>query len=126
MHKRLTLSGFTLIELLTALSVMSILVGMAIPNYQQSILTTHRDQAKMKLTTISLLQTDHFSRHQTYLELKNLAIDLSSSTYQYSIDITDNNQYKITATSIGNQRNDEDCREMSLNHNLAQLPTLCW
>ncbi|MFT5809064.1 MAG: type IV pilus assembly protein PilE [Moritella dasanensis] len=125
--KKLTMSlGFTLIELLITLAIMSILVGMAVPSYQHSILTTHRDQAKMKLTVISLLQTDNFSRQQQYVALNNLAVDLSSRKYQYSIHIAANNQYKVTATAIDNQRNDSECRALSLDHNLTRLPTLCW
>lgn len=126
MQKRLISSGFTLIELLITLAIMSILVSIAVPSYQHYILTTHRDQAKMKLTVISLLQTDNFSRQQQYLELHNLAVDLSSSEYQYRILITANNQYKVIATAIDNQRNDNECRELSLDHNLTRLPTRCW
>ena len=126
MHKRLTSSGFTLIELLITLAIMSLLVGMVIPNYQHNILATQRDLAKMKLTTISLLQTDNFSRYQQLVELENLAIDLSSSTYQYSIDFAENNHYTVIATAVGPQLNDSNCRQLSLDHNLVRLPAACW
>ncbi|GIC76781.1 type IV pilin protein [Moritella sp. F3] len=126
MQKRLISSGFTLIELLITLAIMSILIGVRLPNYQQSLLTTYRDQAKIKLTTISLLQTDHYSRHQQYLELNNLAIDLSSNKYQYSLQLNENNGYKVAATARYYQRNDSECQELSLDHNLTRLPTGCW
>jgi len=126
MLKLLMPSGFTLIELLITLAIISILAGIALPNYHHSILTTYRDQAKMKLATISLLQADHFSRQQQYVELNNLAVDLSSSKYLYSIDIAANNQFKVTATAINDQRSDSECRELSLDHNLTQLPEICW
>jgi len=126
MQKLLVTAGFTLIELLITLTIMSILVGMALPSYQHNLLTTYRDQAKMNLTTISLLQTDHYSRHQQYVELNNLAIELSSSKYQYSMHIIANNQYRVTATAIDIQRNDTECRELSLDHNLTRLPEKCW
>ena len=126
MHKWLISSGFTLIELLIVLAIVAILAGIGIPNYQNYTLATYRDQAKMKLATISLLQTDHFSRQQQYVELNNLAVDLSSNKYLYSIVIAVNNQYRITATAINNQRNDSECRELSLDHNLTRLPAICW
>jgi len=126
MHKWLISSGFTLIELLIVLAIVAILAGIGAPNYQNYTLATHRDQAKLKLTAISLLQTDHFSRQQQFVELSNLAVDLSSSKYQYSIIIVANNQYRVTATAINEQRNDSECRELSLDHNLARLPAICW
>ncbi|PKH07180.1 type IV pilin protein [Moritella sp. Urea-trap-13] len=126
MQRLLILSGFTLIELLITLAIMSILVGIALPSYQHNILTTHRHQAKMKLTAISLLQTDHFSRQQQYAELQDLAVDLSSSKYQYSIHLAENNQYTVSATAIDNQRDDSECRELSLDNNLTRSPTHCW
>jgi type IV pilus assembly protein PilE len=126
MQKLFITSGFTLIELLITLTVMSILAGIALPSYQHNILTTHRHQAKIKLTAISLLQTDNFSRQQQYAELQDLAIDLSSNKYQYSIHLAENNHYKVAATAIDNQRNDSECRELSIDHNLTRLPKLCW
>jgi type IV pilus assembly protein PilE len=126
MHKWFISSGFTLIELLITLTILGILAGIGIPNYQNSFLAAHRDQAKMKLTVISLLETDNFSRHKEYIELNNLAIDLSSDNYQYSIKITANQQYQVIATAIENQRSDRHCRRLSLDHNLTRLPKACW
>ncbi len=126
MHKWSISRGFTLIELLIVLAIVAILAGIGVPNYQKYTLATYRDQAKMKLTAISLLETDHYSRHQEHVELRNLAIDLSSETYQYSIKITTNNQYQIIATAINNQLSDRDCRTLSLDHNLIRLPRTCW
>ncbi|QFI36907.1 prepilin-type N-terminal cleavage/methylation domain-containing protein [Moritella marina ATCC 15381] len=126
MQKQLISSGFTLIELLTTLAIMSILIGVRLPNYQQTLLSTYRDQAKIKLTTISLLQTDHYSRHQQYVELNHLAIDLSSNKYQYSLQLNESNGYKVAATARDNQRHDSECQELSLDHNLTRLPAACW
>lgn len=126
MQKRAMPSGFTLIELLITLAIMGILIGLAVPNYQHYLLSTYRDQAKITLTTISLLETEYFSRQQAYVELTDLAIDLGSKHYQYSITIIANSQFRVTATAIDNQRNDSGCRELSLDHNLTRLPVACW
>lgn len=126
MHKRFKTSGFTLIELLITLSIIALLIAIPIPSYQYYVLKTKRDQAKIKLTTVSLLQADHFSRHQAYTELRNLAVSLDSDTYLYSIKFIEGNKFEVIATAVGNQRNDTDCRELSLAHNLVQQPKNCW
>lgn len=109
-----------------ALAIFSILIGMSLPNSQGNIQIVYRHQAKTTLTTISLLQTDHFSRHQQYVQLGDLGIDLTSNKYQYTIQISANNQYKITATAINHQLNDSECRELSLDNNLMREPEACW
>ena len=126
MHKSFISAGFTLIELLIALAIFSILVGISLPNSQNGMQIVYRHEAKTKLTTISLLQIDHFSRHQQYVQLHDLAIDLTSNKYLYTIQIAANNQYKITATAINHQRNDSDCLKLSLDHNLTRVPETCW
>ena len=82
---RLKHSGFTLIELMIVVAIVAILVGLALPNYQQSIRKSRRADA----------QTD-------LLEFANTAERIFTATNSYATVVlpTSNDHYTYTFPSV--------------------------
>jgi len=59
--------GFTIIELLIALAVVAILVGVAVPTYQDSVRKSRRGQAKSDLAEAAQAMERSYTLNNTYV-----------------------------------------------------------
>ena len=67
MYKRTkSTGGFTLIELMIVVVIVSILIGVALPAYQQQILKTKRGVARGELQTLLARQEQFFINNKQY------------------------------------------------------------
>jgi type IV pilus assembly protein PilE len=131
--------GITLIELMIVLVVLSILVGIAYPGYQQFVQKARRSEAKIALTQTVAALEKYFTACSTYslnLASPNLqptaANCLTSATAStkdsddgnYTISILPDpnttgvisSSYLLTATAkaTGKQQNDKKCKLLTL------------
>lgn len=93
--------GITLIELMIVLVVVSILVGIAYPGYQQFVQRARRSEAQVATTQLAAALEKLFTRCSTYtLDLNNVATIAcgnagTASSTSYS---TSEGNYSVSAT----------------------------
>ncbi|MEX2470081.1 MAG: type IV pilin protein [Pseudohongiellaceae bacterium] len=111
--------GFTLIEILIVVAILGVLVGIALPAYNQSVLRSNRAEAKSELMQVASEQERYFSSFNTYIDD---ALPLNTPTVADRDRTTQNGHYVIgvaagpsgigtsfiaTATPQGDQTEDE-------------------
>lgn len=135
--RRTRVRGITLIELMIVLVVLSILVGIAYPSYQQFVQKARRSEAQIALTQTAAQLEKFFTACSSYslnLASPNLqptaANCLTSGTA--STRMSDDNNYTLsvaagpsgliavdylltaTASTTGKQKNDNKCKTLTL------------
>jgi type IV pilus assembly protein PilE len=119
-------SGFTLIELMITIGILAIIVGVAIPSYQQYVLESGRADAKTKLLEVAQTMERCFTRYQAY---NDAACPLAQGdTFPATGDLDENDKYQVTVTTAtattfdltaaprGSQTKDTECVNFTLSH----------
>lgn len=108
--------GFTLIEMMIVVVIVGILAAIAIPNYQQYILRSHRTAAQAEMMDIANRQKQFLLSNRAYVS----KTDLEASGYELPTDLSSRYSYVITIgagtlpsfditfTAIGAQTDDGD------------------
>ena len=119
--------GFTLVELTIVIAIMTILVALALPNYQQSIRKGRRSDAQTNLLEFVGRAERVFTRTNSYA---TVALPADTTFYTFSFCVGPSaTAYTIVATPTATQNADR-CGTMSLTqaglrtHNGAE--TDCW
>ncbi|MCD6027188.1 MAG: pilus assembly protein PilE [Solimicrobium sp.] len=59
-------SGFTLVEVVVSLTIIAILILLALPTYQDTLLKSRRAEARSALHLVMLQQERFYTQHNTY------------------------------------------------------------
>lgn len=147
-------AGFTLIELMVAVAIVGILVRLAYPAYTQSVLKSHRAEAKSALLDLAAREERYFSTTNTYTST-GTALGYASGTtltaaaplqvmtgsasyYSLSVQVPDpaapasSPSFLATATAVNSQVGDTKCKDYSLSQSGVQTvsgtdpPGNCW
>lgn len=111
--------GFTLIELMIVLAVMSILLVIAVPNYQKHIQKTRRADAQGAVHTAAAQQEQYFFRENQYTGDINELAGADSPEGYYELTVASTNEghgFVVTAKAVGVQTSDTDCQTFTLTH----------
>lgn len=130
MKARTGQKGFTLIEVMMVVAIIAILVGIALPAYQNTIMRSNRAPAKGGLMDVMSRQEQYFMNNKSYsTTLANLGLPASyyiddtgqqvTSTdstriYQITLTATAATSYTATATPQLSQASDTACASLSL------------
>ena len=116
-------SGFTLLELLIVVVIVGTLLGISVPAFQQYTLRSHRADAHAALLDIASRQERYLAQRNAYsLDIAganglNMGTTESSEGY-YNISVQScgsgiSSCYRLTASAIGSQVNDTECRDIT-------------
>ena len=133
--------GFTLIELMIALVIVAILAGIAVPSYRNYVLRSHRVEATSALLRVAAAQEKFYLQNNTYTEnvgdvaglgfsTDNVTDNFTTENGWYTITVTaaDNEGFTLTAEAAGDQVNDSDCTDFTLESSGAKSASGdgCW
>jgi type IV pilus assembly protein PilE len=88
-------SGFTLIELMIVIVIVAVLVGIALPAYQNQIIRGHRAAAKGEMLEIGDRQQQYLLANRSYTS------DLNDFAYTLPADVGDRYIFSITISTVG-------------------------
>lgn len=112
------LRGYTLIEVSVVLGVAGVLAAVALPSYRQHELRMARLDAVQALTRLQAAQEQHRALHGLYaLEMAALrGVSATGMRQRYGVAMlsTGPDSYRATASAQGVQRDDRDCRALTL------------
>ena len=127
--------GYTLIELMVIVTILAILSSIAVPAYKGYVLESRRSDARAALEEIRNLQYEFFQNYKQFGTRTQLGYRLTTENGSYQIAVTAGTlRYSASATAIGKQLADEDCRIFSYTSVGAQVAfdasnnpsTDCW
>lgn len=128
-------NGFTLIELMITVAVLTILVGIAIPAYQQFIVRGKRSAAQSAMMDIANREQQFLLANRAYADKATLeangyalAAELRES-YTYTVDTAMEGgrpTFLITFTGINGQAQDNSPNPLTLNSSGTKAPLEKW
>lgn len=132
-------AGFTLIELMVALAIASVLAMIAIPGYQSSVRKSRRTEARMAVLDLASREERFLSTANAYTKTTTdvgysgtFPVTVGSGYYTLTVDTPDTAfvaaggttpSYIITATAIGTQLKDTQCKTFTVNQLGTQAAT---
>lgn len=107
--------GFTLLELITTLAILSFLITISYPVYNQYVMKTHRVTAKVALLDLASNLERYHVVHNTYVGAVSANKYTEDDFYKLDISNATGENYLLTATPSGAQIQDKTCGTLSLN-----------
>jgi type IV pilus assembly protein PilE len=121
------IGGFTLVELMVTCVVLAIIVGIAVPSYQQQVRKSRRADARNAILDLAgreerfLSISNSYSQTPADMGYAAFPVTVNNGYYQLAVTAPDPAQpgvtpsYIITATSFGPQVGDTDCGTFTVN-----------
>jgi type IV pilus assembly protein PilE len=115
--------GFTLIEMLLAISVASVLSGIAYPSFQGALHKVRRADAYVALLQAQAAQERWRANHRSYGSLAEIGVRAASPAGHYTLEVlaADADGYVVVATAAGRQARDLSCRTLKVTMNGATV-----
>ena len=126
--------GFTLIELAVVMAVAAILAAVAIPNYSEYVMRSHRSAVQSFISDVASRQSQFFLDRRNYattVAALNMADPPADVTARYTVAIAvvagPPAAFQVSATPIGTQATDR-CGLLTIDQagNRTAVGPRCW
>src|SRR5687767_4449780 len=134
MSRHVTERGFTLTELLITVAVLSILIGIAVPNYRQYVIRGKRSAAQSVMMDIANREQQFLLANRRYADKATL----ESNGFSLPAEVRDNYtwdvslgggprpSFVITFTGVGTQASDNSPQPLTLSSSGEKAPAEKW
>ena len=125
--------GFTLIEVVVVMAVVAILAAVAIPNYSEYVMRSHRSEAQSFISDVANRQSQFFLDRRSYaatVAALNMTVPAEVAT-RYTVSIATvvgpPAGFQVTATPMGPQATDR-CGLLTIDQagTRTAATTRCW
>ena len=122
-------NGFTLIEMMIVLIILGVLIMVALPAYQNSVIKSNRVAGRGVLMDLASRQEQFFINNKSYTNsLTDLGLPadyyvdnqaervaLADAIYQINLSTVGGNGYTLSAVPLNRQTKDTQCQSLTLN-----------
>ena len=118
--------GFTLIELMVVLVIVTILLSIAIPAYEDQMRRSRRADAINGLESMVLRQEQWRANNPRYGTLAEIGNAPTSQYYDFTVEENTAANFRVRAVAKGAQSSDSGCTTLEINRARTKSPASCF
>ena len=123
---RTTERGFSLIELMIVVAIVALLAAIALPNYRQHVIRSHRTDATSALLRLAATEEKFYIQNNRYGTFAEIGSPETENGW-YTLAVSDADAASFTATATvadgSGQEDDPHCKVFSINAAGQKLAT---
>lgn len=115
----------TLIELMVTVAIIGIIASIALPSFQDQIVSSRRGDGMTQLLQLQMQQESFRLENNSYATTAQLALP-TNDYYNYTASNISATAYTLTATAKSSQTSDSNCTTLNLDQSMNKTPVACW
>jgi type IV pilus assembly protein PilE len=119
------IKGITLIELMVTVAIIGIIASIALPSFQDQIVSSRRGDGMTQLLQLQMQQESFRLENNSYATTAQLALP-TNDYYNYTASNISATAYTLTATAKSSQTSDSNCTTLNLDQSMNKTPVACW